>query len=125
MQARHFLTFGALSMLLGVAAGAFGAHALKAVLSPELLAIWHTAVLYQLVHGLGLLVVGGLTVRKPQGLLRCSGIAMLLGMLLFCGSLYALALSGVRLLGAITPLGGVAFLLGWGCLAWSAWRTDW
>lgn len=125
MQARHFLTFGALGMLLGVAAGAFGAHALKAVLSPELLAIWHTAVLYQLVHGLGLLVVGGLTVRKPQSLLRWSGIAMLLGMLLFCGSLYALALSGVRLLGAITPLGGVAFLLGWGCLAWSAWRTDW
>lgn len=125
MQARYFIALAALSMFLAVAAGAFGAHALKTILSADLLAIWYTAVLYQLVHGLGLLAVGILSLLRPQPALRWSGWAMLFGMLLFSGSLYLLALSGMRALGAVTPVGGVAFLFAWGCLGWAGWHTDW
>jgi uncharacterized membrane protein YgdD (TMEM256/DUF423 family) len=136
MQSRHFIALAALCMLLAVAAGAFGAHALRAVLSADLLAVWQTAVLYQMVHGLGLLAIGILlmhtqatqatqaTPPTPQRLLRWSGVAMLLGIVLFSGSLYLLALTGIRGLGAITPFGGLAFLFAWGCLAWWAWRAS-
>ena len=115
-----WLALGALNALVSVAAGAFGAHGLKARLSPELLAIWETGARYHTYHALGLCVVG---LCAHAGLPRTSiaGTAMLVGIALFSGSLYALALSGVRTLGAVTPLGGLAFMVGWAALAWSAW----
>ena len=120
MQERHLIAAGAINMFIAVAAGAFGAHALKQSLSPEMLAIWQTAVHYQMVHALGLIAIALLMPRFDQVMLKRAGIAMLIGILIFSGSLYALALSGIRILGAITPIGGLAFLLAWVMLAWAA-----
>ncbi len=122
MQARSLISSGAINMFIAVAAGAFGAHGLKQILSPDMLTIWQTAVTYQMVHALGLLVLGILQQQWDSALLRRAGWAMLLGILIFSGSLYALALSGVRMLVAITPFGGVAFLAAWAMLAWAAIR---
>jgi uncharacterized membrane protein YgdD (TMEM256/DUF423 family) len=119
---RLFFTVGALSAGLGVALGAFGAHALKARLSPDMLAVWETGVRYQLVHALALLAVGYAATRWPGTAVHTSGWLFVAGTLLFSGSLYVLSLSGVRWLGAITPLGGVAWIVAWLCLAWGAWR---
>lgn len=105
---------------LGVGLGAFGAHALKARLMPEMLAVWKTAVEYQFYHALALMLVGLIAAQKPSIALTNSAICFALGVLVFCGSLYALALSGVRWLGAITPLGGLLFLAGWALLLWAA-----
>ena len=113
---------GAVNMLIAVAAGAFGAHGLKAVLNAEMLAIWQTAVHYQMVHALALLALGILLEQWGDALLTKAAYAMLSGIALFSGSLYALALSEVRVLGAVTPVGGAAFLLGWALLAWCAYR---
>jgi len=107
---------------LGVAFGAFGAHALRARLAPAMLAVYHTAVLYHLVHALALGLVAVLVASKPSALGSGAGAAFVIGIVLFSGSLYALALSGVRGLGAVTPFGGVAFLVGWALLALAAWR---
>ncbi|MCP5159406.1 MAG: DUF423 domain-containing protein [Gammaproteobacteria bacterium] len=116
--AKTFLFLGSLSMLLAVAMGAFGAHALKKTLAPDLMAVYETAVHYHIYHALGLLVVGLLLWRLPESAtLRGSGLLMTGGLLLFSGSLYGLALSGVRWLGAITPIGGLAFLAAWLLLA--------
>lgn len=109
-------------MFISVAAGAFGAHALKQSLSPEMLAIWQTAVHYQMVHALGLIAIALLMPRFDQVMLKRAGIAMLIGILIFSGSLYGLALSGIRILGAITPIGGLAFLIAWAMLASAAIR---
>lgn len=117
---RVFLMLGAISAGLGVAAGAFGAHALKERLSPEMLATFEVGVRYQMYHAFALFVVAWVLSRWPSSLVVTSGWAFVVGTLLFSGSLYVLTLSGVRWLGAITPLGGVAFLIGWGCLAWAA-----
>jgi len=115
--AKLFLSAGGLAALAAVALGAFGAHALKNRLSAEMLAVWHTGVEYHIYHALGLLAVGLLAQQLPGSvLLRWSGWAMLAGIVLFSGSLYALALSGERWLGAITPVGGVAFLVAWALL---------
>ena len=112
--ARLFLAFGGTAALLAVALGAFGAHALKSRIPPEMLAVWHTAVEYHVFHALGLLAVGLVAVQLPESaLLRWSGWLMLAGIALFSGSLYALALSGERWLGAVTPIGGLAFLAAW------------
>ena len=112
--ARLFLAIGAIFALVAVALGAFGAHGLKERLAPEMLAIWKTGVEYHVYHALALLAVGLLAVHLPEsGLLRTSGWLMAAGVLIFSGSLYALALSGVRVLGAITPVGGAAFLAAW------------
>jgi uncharacterized membrane protein YgdD (TMEM256/DUF423 family) len=112
---------GAINGLLGVMLGAFGAHALKARLPADMLGVWQTAVQYQFWHALGLVAVGILMLQwSQQKLLLWSGALMLAGILLFSGSLYALCLTGVRGLGAITPLGGVAFILAWAALAWAA-----
>jgi uncharacterized membrane protein YgdD (TMEM256/DUF423 family) len=109
-----FITLGALCALIGVALGAFGAHALKNHLTPDLLAVWHTGVQYQLIHALGLILIGILCQLFPNNpQLRGAGWTILSGILLFSGSLYALTLTGIRTLGMITPLGGVAFLAGW------------
>jgi uncharacterized membrane protein YgdD (TMEM256/DUF423 family) len=112
--ARLFLAAGGIAALLAVALGAFGAHALKTRVPPEMLAVWHTGVEYHLFHALGLLAVGFVATRLPESaLLKASGWLMLGGIVLFSGSLYALALSGERWLGAVTPLGGIAFLAAW------------
>ncbi len=119
---RLFFALGAISAFVGVAAGAFGAHALKTRLAPELLAVFETGSRYQLLHALGLLAVGWATTRWPGPGVNAAGWLLFAGTVLFSGSLYALALSGVRALGAVTPLGGLAFLAGWALLAWSALR---
>jgi len=119
---RLFVVLGAASAFVGVAAGAFGAHALKARLAPELLAVFDTGSRYQLVHALALLAVAWACVRWPVPPVRWAGWCFVAGTVLFSGSLYALALTGVRGWGAVTPFGGVAFLAGWALLAWGAWR---
>jgi uncharacterized membrane protein YgdD (TMEM256/DUF423 family) len=117
---RFFFSLGAASALLSVAAGAFGAHALRTRLSPEYLTVFETAARYQMYHALGLLAVAWAVSRWPAGMAQWAGWLFVVGTVLFSGSLYALALTGVRWFGAITPLGGVAFLVGWLCLAISA-----
>ncbi len=119
-----YLALGALYGFLGVACGAFGAHALRTRLSGDMLAVWKTAVEYQMFHALTLLAVG-LLLRAggSSTLLNVSGACFTGGVLLFSGSLYALALSGVRVLGAITPLGGLLFLIGWALLLLVALRS--
>jgi uncharacterized membrane protein YgdD (TMEM256/DUF423 family) len=125
MTARLILTLGAVAAFLGVALGAFGAHALRSRLTEQLLNTWETAVQYHLVHALGLLAVGLLLLHTgPSSLLRWSAGLMLAGMVLFSGSLYLLCLSGVRWLGAITPLGGTALLIAWVLFAVAAWRLN-
>jgi uncharacterized membrane protein YgdD (TMEM256/DUF423 family) len=117
---RLFFSLGAWSALLSVGAGAFGAHALRTRLSAEYLPVFETAARYQMYHALGLLAVAWAVSRWPGGMAQWAGWLFVLGTVLFSGSLYALALTGTRWLGAVTPLGGVAFLLGWLCLALSA-----
>ena len=121
---RHFILLGAINGLLAVAFGAFAAHALKNVLSAGLLDVFQTGVEYQALHGLALLAVG-LIGQHADGIrtLKVAGWAFATGILLFSGSLYLLALTDARWLGAITPFGGSAFLLGWGALAWHAGRS--
>ena len=120
-MALTFLVLGALFSFLGVAAGAFGAHFLKAVLSTDMLIVFETAVRYQMYHAFALLIVGGACEQFPQASLTPAGWLFAIGIVLFSGSLYALAFTGIAELGAITPLGGVAFLVGWGWLAWQFW----
>jgi uncharacterized membrane protein YgdD (TMEM256/DUF423 family) len=113
-SAKLFLAMGGLAALAAVALGAFGAHALKSRVSAEVLAAWHTGVEYHVYHALGLLAVGlAATQLADSALLKWSGWLMLAGIALFSGSLYALALSGERWLGAVTPIGGTAFLAAW------------
>ena len=119
---RLSLIVGALYGLLGVAFGAFGAHALRARLTPDLLAVWKTGVEYQFYHAAALLLIGLWARQQPSTALNVAGICFALGVLLFSGSLYALALSGVRGLGAITPVGGLLFLVGWLALLMAALR---
>jgi uncharacterized membrane protein YgdD (TMEM256/DUF423 family) len=113
---------GALSAALAVVCGAFGAHALRGQLPAERLLIWHTAVEYQMYAALGLLAVGAAAARQAGRAVSWAGWLLLAGTVLFSGSLYALALSGVRVLGAITPFGGLCFIAGWVCLAAAALR---
>jgi uncharacterized membrane protein YgdD (TMEM256/DUF423 family) len=117
---RLFFRLGSISGLIAVAAGAFGAHALRARLTPDDLAVFETAARYQMYHALGLLAAAWAVTRWPGPLGHWAGWLFAIGTGLFSGSLYALALSGTRWLGAIAPLGGVAFLAGWLCLALSA-----
>jgi uncharacterized membrane protein YgdD (TMEM256/DUF423 family) len=113
-----FLMLGALNAFLSVALGAFGAHGLKNRLAPDLLAVYKTGVEYHFYHALGLLAVGLVAAQFPQSaLVRAAGWAMLAGIAVFSGSLYVLSITGARWLGAITPLGGLAFLAAWALLA--------
>src|SRR5438094_10047606 len=114
---RTFLVLAALFSFLGVAAGAFGAHFLKSVLSPDMLAVFETAVRYQMYHAFALLIVGGACEQFPQASLTPAGWLFTIGIVLFSGSLYALAFTGIAELGAIAPLGVVALLAGRGWLA--------
>lgn len=111
-----FIIAGAINAALAVALGAFGAHALKEKLSERYLAIWETAVQYQMFHAIGLLVIGvlvGTAILNATTQLNWAGYLILAGTIIFSGSLYALSLSGVGVLGAITPIGGVLFIAGW------------
>ena len=123
-NAKIFLALGALAALLGVALGAFGAHALKPRLSPEMLALWKTGVEYHFYHALGLLAIGILLHFPHTRLLLWSGWLMLAGVMLFSGSLYGFALTGAAWLAMITPFGGVAFLLAWALLLAAVLRAD-
>ncbi len=115
---KRIIGAGAISMFLAVAAGAFGAHGLKPYLAIDMLAVYHTAVEYQFYHSLGLMLCGLLARNDDHFRLRLSAYLMLVGILIFCGSLYLLSVTGLRWLGAITPIGGVCFLLAWSVLAW-------
>jgi uncharacterized membrane protein YgdD (TMEM256/DUF423 family) len=120
---RLFFGLGALSGAMAVALGAFGAHGLKARLPADLLATFETGVRYQMYHALALLAVAWAVTRwSGSSLPAAAGWLFVAGTVLFSCSLYLLALTGQRWLGAITPLGGVAFVAGWVCLALAAWR---
>ncbi|MEM7244695.1 MAG: DUF423 domain-containing protein [Acidobacteriota bacterium] len=121
--ARLFVMAGAACGFLGVAAGAFGAHYLREKIEPRLLEAFQTGVQYQLVHAVALLAVAWLTTVAPGRASHAAGWLFLVGIVLFSGSLQALALSGVRVLGAITPLGGLCFLAGWIALLLAAMRA--
>lgn len=125
MGANLWLFLGAVSGLISVAAGAFGAHGLRSRISPDLLTVFETGARYQMYHALVLCVVGLLLARAAAPtvwLLNLSGGLLLGGTVLFSGSLYLLALTGQRWLGAVTPLGGLCFLAAWGTLAIAALR---
>ena len=119
---RTFFGLGALLAGIAVAAGAFGAHWLRDRLAPDMLAVFETAVRYQMYHALALLAVAWAAVRWPESSAVVAGWLFVAGIVVFSGSLYVLALSGVRWLGAITPLGGLCFLGGWSVLVWTIWR---
>jgi uncharacterized membrane protein YgdD (TMEM256/DUF423 family) len=119
---RLFAMLGAASGFIAVAAGAFGAHALKARLSVDMLTVFETGARYQMFHALALLLVAWASTRWPGRAIAASGWCFVAGTVLFSGSLYLLALTGVRGFGAVTPFGGVLFLAGWLLLAGAAWR---
>ena len=119
---RSFLMLAAFFSFTGVGLGAFAAHGLKSRLSPEYLAIFHTGVLYQLIHAVALLGVAVLAAQLPGRMVTWAGYAFALGILLFSGSLYVLTLTGFSKLGIVTPFGGLAFLVGWALLGMTAWR---
>lgn len=120
---RLFVIIGALSGGIGVAAGAFGAHALKARLEPRMLEVFETGARYQMYHAIAMLAAAWVVTRFPGSLANASGWLFLAGTVLFSGSLYAMAFTGIRALGAITPIGGVCFIAGWACLALTALRS--
>jgi uncharacterized membrane protein YgdD (TMEM256/DUF423 family) len=121
--AKAFIVIGALGAAAAICLGAFGAHALRATLTPRMLEVYHTAVFYHLTHSLGLFAVAFVCSLKPHsGLARAAGWTMLAGLLLFSGSLYLLTLTGLTALGAVTPLGGTALIFAWLMLALAAAR---
>ncbi|WP_019024626.1 MULTISPECIES: DUF423 domain-containing protein [unclassified Thioalkalivibrio] len=120
---RALVVIGALLAAIAVVLGAFGAHALQERLSERALTTWHTGVQYHFIHALALLLLAALWSHLASGWATASAVAFVLGILLFAGSLYALALGAPRVLGAIAPLGGTAFILGWLGLAIAAWRA--
>ncbi|HVL59722.1 MAG TPA: DUF423 domain-containing protein [Burkholderiaceae bacterium] len=119
-MSRALFALGAISALLGVAAGAFGAHALRARLGPEMLAVFEIGVRCQMYHALALLAIALAAARWPHAGWTVAGWLFVAGTIVFSGSLYLLATTGTRWLGAITPLGGAALLAGWACAAWAA-----
>jgi|TARA_R110000782_G_scaffold5347_24_gene18468 uncharacterized membrane protein YgdD (TMEM256/DUF423 family) len=118
------LLLAAILGFLAVGLGAFGAHGLKASLSADMMAVYQTAVQYHFYHCFALLIVGVLMhIGVQHTSLKISAVLFFVGVLVFSGSLYALALTGTRWLGAITPIGGLMFLVAWACLAYSAWKA--
>ncbi len=120
---RPFLAIGSLSAFFAVGAGAFGAHKLKEMISPEMLVVFETGARYQMYHALALLALALAAPRLPGRLSPAAGWLFVAGTVIFSGTLYVLAMTGIRWLGAITPIGGVCFLLGWLCLATAAIRA--
>ncbi|HBX55804.1 MAG TPA: DUF423 domain-containing protein [Pseudomonas sp.] len=123
-MARLWLLLSAFAGFSGVGLGAFAAHGLKNTLSAEYLAGFQTGTHYQLIHALALFGVALLALQAPGRLVNLAGGLFALGIALFCGSLYLLTLSGIGMLGIITPFGGLAFLAGWFCLGLAAWRLS-
>ena len=122
-SARLLLLLGALAAMLAVMLGAFGAHALRGRLPDDMLAIYQTGVQYHVWHALGLLAIGLTLLHAPGSVaVRAAGWLMLAGIVVFSGSLYVLATTGARWLGAITPLGGLAFIAAWIAYVWGVWR---
>ena len=119
---RLFFALGSGFALIAVITGAFAAHTLKSRLSPDMFQVFEVAVRYQMYHALGLIVVAWAASQWSSQLITASGWLFVAGIVIFSGSLYILSLTGVRWLGAITPIGGVAFIIGWGCLLWVAIR---
>ena len=120
---KFFLMLGALMMASAVVIGAFGAHGLKSKLTPDMLQVYQTGVEYHFYHALGVLFIGLIAGVYPNASgVHWAGWALAIGVLLFSGSLYVLALSGIKWLGAITPIGGLAFIIGWVTLAVSLYR---
>jgi uncharacterized membrane protein YgdD (TMEM256/DUF423 family) len=117
---KTFLLLGALAGAFGVALGAFGAHALRSRVSPEMLAVFETGVRYQMYHALALLLVAAIEPRFSGYLVVTAGWSFAIGIVLFSGSLYVLALTGASAFGIVTPFGGLAFLVGWTALALAA-----
>ncbi|WP_373790268.1 DUF423 domain-containing protein [Achromobacter insuavis] len=124
MTDRQLTILAAINLLIAVGAGAFGAHGLKRLVTPELLAVWQTGVMYHLIHGLGLFIIALLGARYGSPLLSDAGLVMFIGIVLFSGSLYVLTLTGTHWLGAITPVGGAAFLAAWAMVALAAYRAQ-
>jgi uncharacterized membrane protein YgdD (TMEM256/DUF423 family) len=122
MDARKTLALAGALIALATILGAFGAHALKAHLSPDKLAVYETAVRYHFFHALGLLAIGVLMRSVDGELLRWSAVLVLVGIILFSGSLYLLTFGAPRFLGVVTPLGGLALIVGWGMFAATMWR---
>ena len=120
---RLFIRLGAVAGFIGVALGAFGAHALRASLSADRLSVFETGVRYQLVHALALVLVGFLIGRRPERLTVIAGWCFIAGVVLFSGSLYVLSITGATAVGIVTPVGGLCFLAGWACLALAAGRN--
>ena len=120
---RIFLFLGALSAFIGVTTGAFGAHGLKSRISTEMLAVFEVGVRYQMYHAFALLITAWVWTKWPSSMVIAAGWCFAIGTVLFSGSLYALSLSGTKWLGAVTPVGGVAFLAGWLFLALAALKT--
>src|SRR3989304_6387959 len=120
-MSRTFIVAGAVGGFLSIALGAFGAHALKEHLSPEMLQIFETGVRYQMYHSLALFVVAWAADKYISGLFSKAGWLFIVGIVIFSGSLYVLTLTGIRWFGAVTPVGGVALLAGWVCLAIGFW----
>ncbi len=118
---RLFFAVGSLSALVAVALGAFGAHGLRGRLVPDMLMSFEIGVRYQTYHALGLLAVGLALSRWPSSAVALAGWLFIAGTVVFCGTLYLLAVSGQRWLGAVTPVGGAAFIAGWLVLAWAVW----
>ena len=119
---RLFFLVGSISALIAVVLGAFGAHGLKGRLTTEMLNAFEVGVRYQMYHALALLAVAWALSRWPRAEISVAGWLFVAGTIVFSGSLYLLSLTGVRWIGAITPIGGVAFLLGWLSLVWGVWR---
>jgi uncharacterized membrane protein YgdD (TMEM256/DUF423 family) len=117
---RTFLLVGAVAAFLGVGLGAFGAHGLRGRLSPEMLSVFETGVRYHMYHAVAIVLTALVMGRMSGRLVSAAGWCFTAGIALFSGSLYLLALTGITILGAITPLGGLAFLAGWTCLALAA-----
>ncbi len=121
-MSKTILMLASALLALAVGIGAFGAHGLKAHISDDMMQVYKTGVEYHFYHALGLLFIGVLSITMPSGLLNWSAILLSIGIVLFSGSLYVLAVSGVKWVGAITPLGGVSFITGWILLFVAVWR---
>ena len=121
-MSKMILLTAAVLLAIAVAVGAFGAHALKTKIPDDLLQVYKTGVEYHFYHALGLLLVGVLAIFRPSSLLNWSALFLVIGVVLFSGSLYTMAISGIRWLGAVTPLGGLSFIAGWILLFLAVWK---